>query len=284
MGIHVIKDKPDLDFAVAMTQEEHWFYTHLEIGRMLEFDPDGSFVYEENEKPLGFITTVSYGGTGVIGHLIVSKEARRRKIGERLLLKAMEYLESKSLDSIMLYASDDGQRLYPRYGYTIRQQALVLHTTIEEKHFRKPKKECELMTARDLSAVIEMDQRLFGDDRSKVMKVLFRDYPRGALKIERDGRLVGFIMGRPDHVGYDLGPWECESGDPDDAEALFDALLPVLGNGILYIGTFPQNEHAVRIFTRLPCHLRIPVPLMIKGEDRYPGSDNVYGVAAMELG
>ena len=283
-GVHVIKQKEDLDFAVKLTHDEHWYYTHLEIGRMLELDPQGSFIFEDRGQRLGFITTVTYGRTGVIGHLIVAKDARRRKIGETLLKEAMAYLDGKGVETMMLYASGDGQKLYSRHGFTVRQNALVLHTRLDRTLLQSSKQRCEPMTSRDLRAVIEMDSELFQDDRSKIMKILFRDYPRGAFKLERDGRLVGFIMGRPDHVGYDLGPWACSSNDPRDAEALFESLLPVLGEGVLYIGTFPRNEHAVRIFTRIPKIFELPVPLMIKGKDRYPGSDRVYAVAAMELG
>ena len=282
--MHVVKDKGDLDYAVKLTHDEHWYYTHLEIGRMLELDPEGSFVFEERGKRLGFITTVSYGRTGVVGHLIVSHDARRRKIGETLLKEAIEYLEGRGVDSIMLYSSGDGQKLYSRHGFTVRQPALVLHTRLEKGNIRTKELKCDPMTAKDLPAVIEMDNELFGDDRSRVMKIMYRDYPQGAFKLERDGRLVGFIMGRPDHVGYDLGPWACVSKDPHDAEALFESLLHVLGQGVLYIGTFPKNDHAVRIFTRIPKIFELPVPLMIKGKDRYPGSDKVYAVAAMELG
>lgn len=284
MGVHVIRGSEDLDFAVKLTHDEHWFYTHLEIGRMLEIDPEGSFVYEEDGKRLGFITTVSYGRTGVIGHLIVSKEARRRRIGESLLLEALDHLSTKDLDSIMLYASGDGQKLYSRHGFTSRQQALVLHTQLEAQYVREGLKACAPLTANDLPAVIEMDRELFGDDRSRIMKILFRDYPQGAFKLERDGRLLGFIMGRPDHIGFDLGPWECVSEDPKDAEMLLDALLPILGSGVLYIGTFTRNKHAVQVFTRIPKRFELEIPLMIKGEDRYPGSDRVYSVSAMELG
>lgn len=284
MGVHVIKDRGDLDFSVKLTHDEHWFYTHLELGRMLELDPEGSFVFEDHGKRLGFITTVSYGRTGVIGHLIVSRDARRRKIGETLLKEAVAYLERRGADSIMLYSSGDGQKLYSRHGFTVRQPALVLHTRLEKEHVAARRGGCDPMTSKDLSSVIEMDKELFGDDRSRIMKVVFRDYPQGAFKLEKDGQLVGFIMGRPDHVGYDLGPWACTSDDPRDAEALFKSLLPVLGQGVLYIGTFPKNEHAVRIFTRLPKIFELPVPLMIKGKDRYPGSDKVYAIAAMELG
>ena len=283
-GVHPIKNKDDLDFAVKLTHDEHWYYTHLEIGRMLELDPDGSFVFEDRGKRLGFITTVSYGRTGVVGHLIVAHEARRKKIGETLLKEAVEYLEGRGVDSIMLYSSGDGQKLYSRHGFTARRPALVLHTKLEKSHIAAKGRTCDPMTPKDLPNVIEMDNELFGDDRSRVMKVIYRDYPQGAFKLERDGRLVGFIMGRPDHVGYDLGPWACVSKDPRDAESLFDSLLPVLGQGVLYIGTFPGNAHAVRIFTRIPKIFELPVPLMIKGRDRYPGSDKVYAVAAMELG
>lgn len=284
MAMRVIKEKEDIDFAVKLTHDEHWFYTHLEIGRMLELDPEGSFLYHEHGERLGFITTVSYSRTGVIGHLIVSKEARRKKIGETLLKEAVEYLESKDVDSIMLYSSGDGQKLYSRHGFTIRQQALVLHTKLEKHHISAEESGCAPMTQRDLNEAIAIDHELFGDDRSRILKTLYQDFPQGAFKLERDGRLVGFIMGRPDHVGYDLGPWVCTSNDPRDAEALLQSLLPVLGQGVLYVGTFPRNEHAVRIFTRIPKIFEMPVPLMVKGRDRYPGSSNVYAVAAMELG
>jgi ribosomal protein S18 acetylase RimI-like enzyme len=283
-GVHPIKDKDDLDYAVKLTHDEHWYYTHIEIGRMLELDPEGSFVFEDRGKRLGFITTVSYGRTGVIGQLIVSHDARRRKIGETLLKEAVEYLEGRGVESIMLYSSGDGQKLYSRHGFTVRQQALVLHTRLEKSHIAARGRVADPMTPKDLPNVIEMDNELFGDDRSRVMKIIYRDYPRGAFKLERDGHLVGFIMGRPDHVGYDLGPWACVSKDPRDAEALFDSLLPVLGQGVLYIGTFPENDHAVRLFTRIPKTFELPVPLMVKGKDRYPGSEKVYAVAAMELG
>jgi len=284
MGVHVIKEKEDLDFAVKLTHDEHWFYTHLEIGRMLELEPEGSFVFEERGVRLGFISTVSYGRTGVIGHLIVSKEARRRKIGETLLTEAVDHLEHRGVDSIMLFASGEGEKLYSRHGFSRRRQALVLHTRLEKTHIPEGRPMCERVAPKDLPEVIAMDKDLFGDDRSRVIKVLYRDYPQGAFKLERDGRLVGFIMGRPDHVGYDLGPWACLTKNPGDAEALFDSLLPTLGEGVLYIGTFPNNRDAVRIFTRLPKIFELPVPLMMKGEDRYPGSDKVYAVAAMELG
>ena len=284
MGVHVIKDKDDLDFAVKLTHDEHWYYTHLEIGRMLQLDPEGSFVLEERGKRLGFITTVSYGSTGVIGHLIVAHDSRRRKIGETLLKEAVGYLEGRGVESIMLYSSGDGQKLYSRHGFTVRQQALVLHTRLEKSRIEPAEQTCDPVTPRDLPSIIQMDNELFGDDRGRVMKKIYGDFPQGAFKMERDGRLVGYIMGRQDHVGYDLGPWACASRDSRDAEALFRALLPALGDGVLYIGTFPKNEHAVRIFTSLPKIFEMPVPLMIKGEDRYPGSDKVYAVAAMELG
>ena len=87
MGIRVL-ERSDLDFATHLTVKEGWNYTSLEIGRMLRLDPNGSFVYED-AAPLGFVTSVTYGRTGVLGHLIVSSDGRGRGIGNLLTAAAI---------------------------------------------------------------------------------------------------------------------------------------------------------------------------------------------------
>lgn len=277
-------ERSDLDFAAHLTFKEGWNYTSLEIGRMLELDPGGCFVYED-EVPMGFVTSVTYGRTGVIGHLIVSSSGRGRGIGNSLVSAAIGYMDDAGVDSILVYSTLDGKKIYERFGFSERDDMLCVHIRLERDLLRRPSQECSLITERDLDQVVSIDRELFGDDRTRLIRTLHRDFPQGAFKLEREGSIGGFIFGRPDHIGYDLGPWACLTGAEDDAQALFDTAMASFGEGIVYTGTFHRNEAAVRILGRAKWDNSWTIPLMIRGEPRYTGGiRKVFGPAAFELG
>jgi N-acetylglutamate synthase-like GNAT family acetyltransferase len=283
MGTRTLR-KEDLDFAVALTHEEGWYYTARELGVMLKMDPEGSFIYEEQE-PLGFATCVTYGHTGVLGHLIVGKKGRGRKIGESLLRTSVENMTSKGAKSILLYATLEGTRLYQKFGFTIRDEISCRHLNIQSSHLNNSSSSCTPLKRSDLPEVVAIDSAMFGDDREKLIRLLFEEGANHAFKIEQDGRVAGYVLGRPNHVGYDLGPWACLTGNPRDAEGLFWTALSTFGEGTLYMGSFFNNAAALRIIDKLPLIKTWRIPLMIRGEARYTSNmDKLYGIAAFELG
>lgn len=283
MGIRRLRRK-DIDFAVSLTVEEGWNYTPAEIGLMLDLDPEGSFIYEDG-VPLGIATCVTYGNTGVLGHLIVSKKGRGRRVGHSLLEAAIGYMEGKGARAIVVCATEAAVRLYQAHGFVIREMTSCMHLRLDDSCRREPSPECPMMERADLAEVIDIDRGLFGDDRRKLIERLYDEHPAGAFKLVRDGVIVGFILGRPDHVGNNLGPWMCLTGDAKDAEALFRTALSSLSNGKLYMGSFTSNSSALRIANELPTINGWRVPLMTRGEDRYhTDRSKVFGIAAYELG
>ena len=283
MGIRNLTRK-DIEFAVSLTVDEGWNYTPGEIGLMLDLDPDGSFVYED-EVPLGMATCVTYGRTGVLGHLIVSKKGRGRKIGNSLVEAAVDYMESKGAEAILVHATEAAVRLYQKHGFTVRDQTSCMHLKLDSAYHRKSSSLCSEIHESELSEVIDVDQRLFGDDRGKLLERLHKEYPKGAFKLERGGRIEGFIFGRPDHIGNNLGPWACLSGVEGDAEALFRTALSALTDGKIYMGAFTSNHAALKIANELPTINKWHIQFMTKGKSRYHVDTNkVYGIAAYELG
>jgi len=284
LGVRILRDE-DLDFAVGLTIAEGWNYTPIEIRRMLELDPEGSFIYEDGE-PLGFITCVTYGSTGVLGHLIVSQKARRKKIGDVLMKSAIDYMEGKGVDSILLYATAEGAKLYERYGFSVRDEVFCIHSRLAKGFAGKPSERCAVLEKRDLKEVASMDRELFGDDRTRLLEMLYKACPSMAFKLEREGRIQGYIFARPDHVGYNLGPWACLSGKSQDSEDLFRTALSALSEeGILYWGVFLRNKEAMRFTEVLPKARTWTIPMMIRGEGRYLSDiTKVFSLAAFELG
>lgn len=285
MDIRNLKGKEDIDFAVGLTVKEGWNYTPAEFGLMLELDPHGSFVYEDDGDRLGFVTTVTFSRTGVIGHLIVTEKARRRKIGETLVKEAVDYMESKGVDSMMLYATVEGSSLYKKYGFTSRGEVFCAHSLLEKGHIGGVSESCTLITPKDLDEIISIDRDIFGDDRSRVLRIIHRHSQRSAFKLDRGNGIEGYIFARPDHVGHDLGPWALIGGRPGDAEQLFMAALSTIPEGILYTGTFSNNSEAGRIVRLLPEERSWMIPMMVRGKARYGnGVSKAFAVAAFELG
>jgi ribosomal protein S18 acetylase RimI-like enzyme len=274
----------DLDFALALTNAEGWFYTRGELERMLRMDPEGSFVCED-QKPLGFITCVTYGHTGVVGHLVVSKEVRGRRIGHSLLKTAVDYMSDRGVDSMLLFATDEGVGLYRQYGFVTRREVSCIHVAVGGDRKAKTPATCSLITREDLPEIIEMDSQIFGDDRAHLIKTLYDDFPKTAFKIQRDGRILGFCFGRATLAGFDLGPWVCSSGSQRDAEDLFKATALSMGEGTVFLGVFPDNPLAVEIVNSMRRVRYWRTHLMVRGRERYCANiDKLFGVAAFELG
>ncbi len=274
----------DLDFALALTNAEGWWYTRGEMERMLRMDPGGSFVCED-QKPLGFITCVTYGHTGVIGHLVVSKEARGRRIGHSLLQKAVGYMSDRGADSMLLFATNEGVGLYRQYGFVERREVSCIHVAVEGNQNARIPASCSPVARRDLPEIIEMDSQIFGDDRTQLIELLYDDFPKSAFKIERDGRILGFCFGRASSFGFDLGPWACSSGSRRDAEDLFNATVLSFGDGTVFMGVFPDNPVAVEIANSMKRIRYWRTLLMTRGKERYCANiDKLFGVVAFELG
>jgi len=283
--LHIRKLEPeDLDFALALTNAEGWSYTRGELERMLRMDPDGSFVCED-QKPLGFITCVTYGHTGVVGHLAVSREVRGRRIGHSLLNNAVDYMSGRGADSMLLFATDDGVGLYSQYGFVKRREVSCIHVAVGGDRKARTPTTCSLITRNDLPEIIEMDNQIFGDDRTQLIELLYDEFPKNAFKIQRDGRILGFSFGRATPTGFDLGPWVCSSGSKRDAEDLFKATVLSMGDGTVFLGVFPDNPQAVEIANSMRRVRYWRTHLMTRGEERYCAHiDKLFGVAAFELG
>lgn len=140
MGVRTLR-KEDLEFATSLTAEEGWYYTPRELDVMLSIDPEGSFIFEEGER-LGFATSVTYGSTGVLGHLVVSKKGRGRRIGESLLEATMDHMKRKGARSIILYATHEAVGLYKRHGFSLRDEIMCVHLNLQEAHRCRRSPDC----------------------------------------------------------------------------------------------------------------------------------------------
>lgn len=269
--------------ALKLINDEGWGYTPVELERMVKLDPHGSFLY--GDDPIaGVVTCVTYSKTGVVGHLVVAKNHRGKRLGKTLMQKAVDYCESRGCESIVLFATEQGQRLYERFGFVVKREAYCVHAKVQTKDMGPDHNPCEPIREEDLDEITGIDEKLFGDGRSRVLPALLEEFPRHSWKLVRDGRIAGYALGRSGPAGFDLGPWVCTSGGAD-AELLLRAVLRSFGPGHVYMSGFADNKGARGMADSLELINSWNVKFMVRGRDRYPKDDNeVFGVVSFELG
>jgi GNAT superfamily N-acetyltransferase len=274
----------DIPFVVKSTLEEGWGYTRVDLERMLRLNPEGSLVWEDRTT-LGFITSVRHGNTAMIGHLVVTKEGRGRKIGGSLVKALLESYDSEGVESTMLYATDSGRGLYEKLGFEDKHLMQPIALYFSSKDISVLPGHCPRLTAADLPRVASIDRELFGDDRSKLLNHLNAQFPDHCFKLERDGVLTGYAFGRRTPIGFDIGPWASLSGEVGDARDLLESTVRSLRPGRVDLGIFVANS-AISAMLRSYREYRREheVRLMCRGAPRYPDPlRGQFGVCGFEL-
>ena len=278
----------DIGFAVGLIQREGWGHTRVDLRRLLSLSPDGSYVWEMDGKPCGFVTSIRYRSTAMIGHVLVSPDSRGRQVGKGLLSELISDIDSAGIKSSMLYATADGSRLYEQFGFRDSGHELVaVGVLIKDSERAKIRPLCERVESGDIELLSSLDAHIFGDDRSPLVARLYEEFPEHCFKLEKDGKVVGFAFGRRTPIGFDIGPWICMSGLREDAMALLDSVIHSFPcGGRTDISPFAANEHYARIVGRYHPYRRAErVHLMIRGDQRYTADvDKVFGVAGFEMG
>ncbi len=271
----------DLDFALELTDREGWGYSRPELERVLRMSSMGSYLWDEG-GPSGFIASLHYGRTAVIGHLVVSEESRGRKVGRMLLETALGDFDRAGFSSVVVFSTPAAERLYHSCGFE-RTRHLVSYGFIVEGCGTSPP--CERLLPEDLGEVCEIDKNVFGDGRSPFIEGLFREYPDLCYKVQRGGRITGYCLGRRNPLGGDLGPLTSLSPSPEDALALIGSFLGNFLGRRVDLGFFDDVPYLRSLMESYASVKRIPVRMMVRGDGRYSaGLAGALGIAGFELG
>ena len=271
----------DLDFALELTNREGWGYSRPELERVLRLSRLGSYVWDEGGSS-GFISSLHYGRTAVIGHLVVSEESRGRKVGRKLLEKALDDFDGAGFGSVVVFSTPAAERLYHSCGFERTRQLVSYGFMVEGREASSP---CERLLPEDLGEVCGIDTRIFGDDRSPFIEGLFREYPDLCYKVRRGDRIAGYCLGRRNPLGGDLGPLASLSPSPEDALALVDTFLGNFVGRRVDLGFFDDVPYLRSFMGSYASVKRIPVRLMVRGENRYSAEEaGALGIAGFELG
>ena len=213
----------DAEGALPLSAEAGWNQTAPDWAFMLREgrgigvrDGAGRWVGSALALPLG--ERLSW-----IGMVLVAKHARRRGIGTRLLRRTID--EVRDAGRIAgLDATELGRPVYLPLGFRDLYTISRLRIETPAPAASTPAgRTIRPLVAADLPALAAFDAPRSGMRRSHVLAYLFREAPERALIAEAGGGIVGFVLGRPGRIAFQVGPVVAD--DEAIAMALVSAAL-----------------------------------------------------------
>jgi len=269
----------DLAFAAELTGREGWASGRRDFELYLAHDPDGCFTAWEGGRRIGMLTTTAYPASGWMGNLIVVPEARSRGVGRALMVHGLARLERAGVRTARLDGDPPGIPLYRSLGFVDEWESLRFRAVGAGGEIPPG---VEALRAGDLDAVAAFDRTCFGDDRGRMLRLLF-ERAEWAFAVRRGGDLAGYLMLLRSDLGLRIGP--CVAADAAVAEPLLRAALSVGAGETITVGVPAPNPAARLLLGRLgfaptPSSLR-----MVRGPRAAVGSlEWVFAIANGAVG
>ena len=233
----------DLEFCLEMFRITGWGNTADDVRRMLSYEPGGCFVASVGGEDVGMVGSIRYGEVGYLGNLIVQPGHRGRGIGAALMTEAMEHLLDSGVKSIRLDSVPKAIPLYQRLGFTGESPSHRFTGLASAKGSTG----CERMMESDLPEVSELDLRLFGAPRGRVLRRVHADFSTLCFVAREGPRLVGYIMAKEGEGRTRIGPWISEPDERGIAEKLLHRLMNEVAGSTLWVGVPGGNRGAAEI-------------------------------------
>ncbi|MFI9375763.1 GNAT family N-acetyltransferase [Streptomyces parvulus] len=205
----------DLSEDRGWPREEHKWGFLLTAGQGYGIDePGGGLVaactvteYGPHEQP----------SLAAIGMVLVAERHARRGIGRRLMRHVVAALGTTPLT---LHATPFGRPLYGELGFKVTGRALMVRGRFAPAGSGSGIA-TRAATAEDLTAIVRLDEEVFGADRTHIVTRLpaFADQLRVA---EDGGRIIGYAAAWPNMDTHVVGPLIAR--DTETAKALIASL------------------------------------------------------------
>jgi predicted N-acetyltransferase YhbS len=231
----------NFSFAVRLTDTMNWNQTEEDFKFMLELEPQGCFVLFDDAKPVGIVTTVSFGKIGWLGNLIITEAYREKGAGTLLAQHAVEYLTSKNSSTIGLYAYVDKIPFYNRLGFKYDSEFIILNGRGFTSQLQRNLKEAD---RNDIQEIIRFDRICFGSSRRKLLEPILLNLNNPCYLCLEDKRMLGYAIAKKYSDMAEIGPLVCRRGRSDVAVDLLKTILNKL-KGLHVSVCVPKKESQI---------------------------------------
>jgi len=193
----------DIDFGMHLSAQAGWNQTRVDWLRTLDLEPEGCFVAEFDGRRAGTTTICRFDSIAWIAMVLVEKSLRGRGIGTRLVGHALEHLDAHGLPTVRLDATPLGRPIYRRLGFVEEYDLARLEGTSPGGSSNDS---IVPVTAELIGAVIDLDRRITGTHRRRLLGRLWNERPDAARAYVADGEALGYVMFRRGTRATQIGP------------------------------------------------------------------------------
>jgi GNAT superfamily N-acetyltransferase len=234
----------DFAFAVELANTMNWNMATEDFEFMLKLEPEGCFVLFDDSKPVGIATCIAYGEVGWFGNLIVKEEYRHKGAGSFLVKYAIDYLHSKGVETIGLYAYPNLTKFYGDHGFKADETFTVLQAQIQK---RPGKEELTQIERNNIQAITKFDRECFGGDRKKLLESIILEEDNLSYCLSKDKDMMGYLAGTVyEHMAW-IGPLICRGDNSEAAVSLLNAALEKLAGKTVYLALSKKETSIVNI-------------------------------------
>jgi predicted N-acetyltransferase YhbS len=218
----------DIPAAMKLKEAAGWNQTEADWRRLIRLEPEGCFAAIENDRLVGTTTTTTYGDElAWIGMVLVDPQQRRRGIATKLIETALAHLDGK-VAVVKLDATAEGEPVYEKFGF--RTESLVQRWRGSIKSQPIAREEMVI----DLNALLALDRRAFGADRSQLIRHLVVDSRISPVLVkDENGSLSGYALARAGTKAGYIGPVVVD--DTTHVENLLERVVGELSGSNVYI-------------------------------------------------
>jgi ribosomal protein S18 acetylase RimI-like enzyme len=269
----------DIDAGLRLCRASGWNQLEAEWRCFLESSPQGCRVAVCDDRVVGTVATLNYEGKFAwISMLLVDPQWRGRGIGTRLLEEARQILAG--VETVRLDATPAGKLVYDKAGFqdeypVVRMKVAV--PVVDAVPAVRP------ISDSDWPRLLAWDRRVFGADRSAILRNLHSGAPEYAFVAESGGEIGGFLLGRHGFLAGQLGP--LVALDQATARALVSAGMAKSQGRPVMIDVPRHTPEWNRWLEACGFREERPFIRMFRGTNSYAGLPGlVFAIAGPELG
>jgi len=282
--------KADVDYVAESVKREGWGYVRRDMERCWQFEPNGCFIAEVQNKPIGHVFSICYRKIGWIGLLVVNPEKRGKGVGAILMQTAIDYLQKVGAETIRLEAVEKAVPLYKRLGFIEEFDSLRFSRLLKQggsPRLSGQKTIVDRTRERDLETIARFDSKYFGANRLRVLRSLYGDNPQNCFVAKEKQKTMGYIISRQISNAYRIGPWVCSKENPKTATNLLIACINSIEEKEteLRLGMPAPNTNGMELMEKSGFQLVGKSVRMVWGKHKHKGDVmGIYGIAGPEKG
>jgi predicted N-acetyltransferase YhbS len=197
----------DYGFAVALANTMNWNMASEDFQYMVSLEPDGSLLLEDDGKPVGVATCIGYGKVGWFGNLIVEPAYRKKGAGGMLVRHAVDYLHTKGVETVGLYAYPQLKDFYGELGFVADADFVLLHAdnvaAVEGTGAHR-------IEQAQIEKISKFDSYYFGGDRSQLIESIVLEDGNAGYYMTDGGHVVGYLAATIYESMAWIGPMVCD--------------------------------------------------------------------------